>query len=184
MTNYMKREQWLRAGSSSPASSNGGQRGASARSAPSPGIDPDSKRRRPRRHAWRDGLADQTVIQSLEHVRSYRAFERALSRALNERHYLGRMTLPRPLTQPQKTRKPAPRQRRKELAYRIFPASTARAAGRLRMRCGETLGGGSGFRPRPDDSGSWSLASRSGFRSIQKIAPIHTRSGFIQGNPG
>jgi hypothetical protein len=43
-----------------------------------PGIDPQSKRRRSRRRAWRDGLADQTVVQNLEHVRSYRAFERSL----------------------------------------------------------------------------------------------------------
>jgi hypothetical protein len=40
------------------------------------GIDPQSKRRRSRR--WRDGLADQTVVQNLEHVRSYRTFERDL----------------------------------------------------------------------------------------------------------
>jgi len=38
------------------------------------GIDPESKRRRP----WRDGLADQTVVKTLEDARSYRAFERAL----------------------------------------------------------------------------------------------------------
>jgi hypothetical protein len=43
-----------------------------------PGIDPESKRRRSRRRAWRDRLADQTVVKTLEHVRSYRAFERAL----------------------------------------------------------------------------------------------------------
>ena len=43
-----------------------------------PGIGPQSKRRRSRRRAWRDGLADQTVVTTLEHVRSYRAFERAL----------------------------------------------------------------------------------------------------------
>ena len=42
------------------------------------GIDPQSKRRRSRRRAWCDGLADQTVIKTLEHVRSYRAFERGL----------------------------------------------------------------------------------------------------------
>jgi hypothetical protein len=29
-----------------------------------PGIDPHSKRRRSRRRAWRDGLADQTVVQN------------------------------------------------------------------------------------------------------------------------
>jgi hypothetical protein len=43
-----------------------------------PGIDPHSKRRRSRRRAWRDGLADQTVVKTLEDARSYRAFERAL----------------------------------------------------------------------------------------------------------
>jgi hypothetical protein len=41
-------------------------------------VDPQSKRRRSRRRAWRDGLADQTVVQNLEHVRAYRAFERVL----------------------------------------------------------------------------------------------------------
>jgi len=34
-----------------------------------PGIDPHGKRRRSRRRAWRDGLADQTVVQNLEHAR-------------------------------------------------------------------------------------------------------------------
>src|SRR5262245_5392933 len=43
-----------------------------------PGIDPHGKRHRSRRRAWRDGLADQTVVTTLEHVRSYRAFERIL----------------------------------------------------------------------------------------------------------
>jgi hypothetical protein len=42
------------------------------------GIDRQSKRRRSRRRAWRDGLADQTVVTTLEHVRSYRVFERVL----------------------------------------------------------------------------------------------------------
>ena len=41
------------------------------------GVNPQSKRRRSRR-AWRDGLADQTVVTNFEHARSYRAFERAL----------------------------------------------------------------------------------------------------------
>ena len=41
-------------------------------------IDPRSKRRQSRRQAWRDGLADQTVIKTLENARSYRAFERSL----------------------------------------------------------------------------------------------------------
>ena len=43
-----------------------------------PGNDLQNKRHRSRRRAWRDGLADQTVVQGLEDVRSYRAFERAL----------------------------------------------------------------------------------------------------------
>src|SRR5262245_61335672 len=43
-----------------------------------PGGDLQSKRRRSRRRAWRDGLADQTVIKTLENVRAYRAFERSL----------------------------------------------------------------------------------------------------------
>ena len=43
-----------------------------------PGIDPHSKRRRSRCHAWRDGLADQTVVKTLEDSRSYRAFELTL----------------------------------------------------------------------------------------------------------
>jgi len=49
------------------------------------GIDPHSKRRRSRRRAWRDGLADQTIVQNLEHVRSYRAFERALIGSVDPR---------------------------------------------------------------------------------------------------
>jgi len=50
-----------------------------------PGIDPQSKRRRSRRRAWRDGLADQTVVQALEDVRSYRAFERTLIGSVDPR---------------------------------------------------------------------------------------------------
>ena len=49
------------------------------------GIDPQGKRRRARRRAWRDGLADQTVIQVLEDVRSYRAFERTLVGSVDPR---------------------------------------------------------------------------------------------------
>jgi hypothetical protein len=49
------------------------------------GIDPQSKRRRSRRCAWHDGLADQTVVQNLEHVRSYRAFERTLIGSIDPR---------------------------------------------------------------------------------------------------
>ena len=50
-----------------------------------PGMDAQSKRRRSRRRAWRDGLADQTVVTTLEHVRSYRAFERALVGSIDPR---------------------------------------------------------------------------------------------------
>jgi len=52
------------------------------------GIDPQGKRRRSRRRAWRDGLADQTVVQSLEGIRSYRAFERALIGSVDPRSAL------------------------------------------------------------------------------------------------
>jgi hypothetical protein len=50
-----------------------------------PGIDLQSKRRRSHRRAWRDGLADQTVVSSLEDVRSYRAFERTLVGSVDPR---------------------------------------------------------------------------------------------------
>ena len=50
-----------------------------------PGIDLHSNRRRSRRRPWRDGLADQTVIKTLEHVRSYRAFERTLIGSVDPR---------------------------------------------------------------------------------------------------
>jgi hypothetical protein len=49
------------------------------------GIDPHSKRRRSRRRAWRDGLADQTVVKAIEDVRSYRAFERTLISSVDPR---------------------------------------------------------------------------------------------------
>src|SRR5215471_15522741 len=52
------------------------------------GIDPQGKRRRSRSRAWRDGLADQTVVQGLEDVRSYRAFERALIGSVDPRSVL------------------------------------------------------------------------------------------------
>src|SRR5262249_16346921 len=41
-------------------------------------ANPHGKRRRSRRCTWRDGLGDQTVVQTFEHVRAYRAFERPL----------------------------------------------------------------------------------------------------------
>jgi hypothetical protein len=52
-----------------------------------PGIDLQNKRRGSRR-AWRDGLADQTVVRHLENVRSYRAFERALIASIDPRSAL------------------------------------------------------------------------------------------------
>jgi hypothetical protein len=52
-----------------------------------PGIDLQNKRRRSRR-AWRDGLADQTVVRHLENVGSYRAFERALIASVDPRSVL------------------------------------------------------------------------------------------------
>src|SRR6266542_1884717 len=53
-----------------------------------PGIDFQNKCRRARRRAWRDGLADQTVVKTLEDVRSYRAFERALIGSVDPRSVL------------------------------------------------------------------------------------------------
>jgi hypothetical protein len=50
-----------------------------------PEINPQSKRRRSRRRAWRDGLADQTVVKTLEDIRSYRVFERTLIGSVDPR---------------------------------------------------------------------------------------------------
>jgi hypothetical protein len=50
-----------------------------------PGIDRHGKRPRSRRRAWRDGLADQTVVRNVEGVQSYRAFERALVGSVDPR---------------------------------------------------------------------------------------------------
>jgi len=52
------------------------------------GNDPEGKRRRSRRRAWRDGLADQIVIRTLEDVRAYRAFERTLVGSIDPRSVL------------------------------------------------------------------------------------------------
>ena len=52
-----------------------------------PGIDLRNKRRRSRR-AWRDGLADRTVIRHFENIRSYRAFARALIASVDPRSAL------------------------------------------------------------------------------------------------
>jgi hypothetical protein len=49
------------------------------------GNDPERKRRRSRRRAWRDGLADQTVVRNLEDVRTYRPFERTLVGSVDPR---------------------------------------------------------------------------------------------------
>ena len=48
-------------------------------------VDPQSKRRRSRRRAWRDGLSDQTVVGNFEDVRAYRAFERAVIGSVDPR---------------------------------------------------------------------------------------------------
>jgi hypothetical protein len=53
-----------------------------------PGIDFQNKCRRARRRVWRDGLSDQTVVKTLENVRSYRAFERALVGSVDPRSAL------------------------------------------------------------------------------------------------
>jgi hypothetical protein len=50
-----------------------------------PGADPPSKHRRSSRRAWRDGLEDQTVVTTLERIRSYRAFERAVVGSIDPR---------------------------------------------------------------------------------------------------
>ena len=52
------------------------------------GIDLQNKRRRSHRRAWRDGLADETVVSNLEDVRSYRAFERVLIGSVDPRSVL------------------------------------------------------------------------------------------------
>src|SRR5438067_2478494 len=55
------------------------------------GNDPERKRRRSCRRAWRDGLANQTVqtvVRDLENIRSYRAFERALIGSIDPRSVL------------------------------------------------------------------------------------------------
>jgi hypothetical protein len=53
-----------------------------------PSNDMQSKRHRSRRRAWRDGLADQTVVRDLEDARSYRAFEHALIASVDPRSVL------------------------------------------------------------------------------------------------
>src|SRR5262249_61321499 len=53
-----------------------------------PGGDLQSKLRRSHRRAWRDGLADQPVVTTLEDARSYRAFERALIGSVDPRSML------------------------------------------------------------------------------------------------
>jgi hypothetical protein len=46
------------------------------------------KRRQSRGRAWRDGLADQTVVNDFEDIRSYRALERALIGSVDPRSVL------------------------------------------------------------------------------------------------
>src|SRR5262245_38195981 len=53
-----------------------------------PGGDLQSNRRRSRRRAWRDELADQTAVRHLEDIRSYRAFERTLIGSVDPRSVL------------------------------------------------------------------------------------------------
>jgi len=53
-----------------------------------PGIDFQNTRRPSRRRGWRDGIADQTVVRTLEDARSYRAFERALVAGVDPRSML------------------------------------------------------------------------------------------------
>jgi hypothetical protein len=50
-----------------------------------PGVGPQNKRRRSRRRAWRDGLADEIVVQNFKDARSYRAFERTLVGSVDPR---------------------------------------------------------------------------------------------------
>src|SRR5262245_65537222 len=52
------------------------------------GVDPRSKRRRSRRRAWHEGVANETVVNNLEDVRSYRAFERAFIGSVDPRSAL------------------------------------------------------------------------------------------------
>ena len=47
--------------------------------------DPRARRGGSRRSAWRNGLAAQSVIEKLEYVRSYRAFERAIIASIEPR---------------------------------------------------------------------------------------------------
>jgi hypothetical protein len=49
------------------------------------GFAPQSKRRRSRCRAWRDGFADQTVVRDVDDIRDYRAFERLLVRSIDPR---------------------------------------------------------------------------------------------------
>jgi hypothetical protein len=53
-----------------------------------PGNGSQNTRRRSRRHGWRHGLADQTVVRPLEHARSYGVFERALIASVDPRSAL------------------------------------------------------------------------------------------------
>jgi hypothetical protein len=50
-----------------------------------PDADTLGRRRRSRRSAWRDGLAPQTVIETLEDVKSYRSFERTIIASFSPR---------------------------------------------------------------------------------------------------
>jgi hypothetical protein len=50
-----------------------------------PSKDPQNRRRRSRRCAWRHGFAAQTVVETLEDVRSYRTYERTFISGLSPR---------------------------------------------------------------------------------------------------
>jgi hypothetical protein len=49
------------------------------------GTDPQNRRLRSRRRAWRNGLAAQTIIENIEDNRSYRSFERAIAASFGPR---------------------------------------------------------------------------------------------------
>jgi hypothetical protein len=63
--------------------------------------DPQSKRRRSRRRAWRDGLSDQTVVKNFEDVRAYRAFERTLIGSIDPRSVIELALVHRLAVEPQ-----------------------------------------------------------------------------------
>jgi hypothetical protein len=107
------------------------------------GNDPERKRRRSCRRAWRDGLANQTVqtvVRDLENIRSYRAFERALIGSIDPRSVL-ELALGRPcLTARAATKRDCGAKPRK----RFGPS---RRCGSRRLQCGSDCA--TGKRPSP-----------------------------------